>query len=43
LPIDAPTQLEPEKQPDPDEVDLEKKRRADAAKAREAEILSRLK
>ena len=43
LPIEAPTQLEPEKQPDPEELELLENRKAEAAKAREAEILANLK
>ena len=43
LPIEAPTQLEPEKQPDPEELELIESRKAEAAKAREAEILANLK
>jgi hypothetical protein len=43
LPIEAPTQLEPEKKPDPEELELIESRRAEAAKAREAEILANLK
>jgi len=43
LPIEAPTQLEPEKKPDPEELELIESRKAEAAKAREAEILSNLK
>ena len=43
LPIEAPTQLEPEKKPDPEELELLEKRRAENAKAKEAEILAKLK
>ena len=43
LPIEAPTQLEPEKQPDPEELELIESRKAEAAKARESEILANLK
>lgn len=43
LPIEAPTQLEPEKQPDPEELELIESRKAEAAKAREATILANLK
>ena len=43
LPIEAPTQLEPEKQPDPEELELMEKRKAESAKAREAAILANLK
>lgn len=43
LPIEAPTQLEPEKKPDPEDVALEERRKADAARAKEAEILAKLK
>jgi len=43
LPIEAPTQLEPEKKPDPEELELIESRKAEAAKAREAEILANLK
>jgi len=43
LPIEAPDKLEPEKQPDPEDVELEAKRKAESAKAREAAILANLK
>tara|TARA_B100001175_G_scaffold260953_1_gene230003 strand:+ start:301 stop:807 length:507 start_codon:yes stop_codon:yes gene_type:complete len=43
FPIEAPTKLEPEKQPDPEELELEKQRKLENAKAREAEILANLK
>ena len=43
LPIEAPTQLEPEKKPDPEELELLESRKAENAKAREAAILSNLK
>jgi len=43
LPIEAPTQLEPEKKPDPEEQELLEKRKAENAKAKEAEILANLK
>ena len=43
LPIEAPTQLEPEKKADPEELELIESRRAEAAKAKEAEILANLK
>ena len=43
LPIEAPTQLEPEKKPDPEELELLEKRKAENAKAKEAEILANLK
>ena len=43
LPIEAPTQLEPEKQPDPEELELEASRKAAAAKTRESEIIANLK
>ena len=43
FPIEAPTKLEPEKQPDPEELELEKKRKLENAKAKEAAILANLK
>jgi len=43
FPIEAPEKLEPEKQPDPEELELLEKRKAEIAKAREAEILANLK
>ena len=43
MPIEAPDKLEPEKKPDPEEVALEAKRKAEAAKAKEAAILANLK
>ena len=43
FPIDAPEKLEPEKQPDPEELELEASRKAEAAKVREAAILANLK
>jgi len=43
FPIEAPTKLEPEKQPDPEELELEKQRKLENAKAKEAAILASLK
>ena len=43
FPIEAPTKLEPEKQPDPEELELEKQRKLTHAKNREASILANLK
>ena len=43
LPIEAPDKLEPEKQPDPEELELIENRKAETAKAREAAILANLK
>ena len=43
FPIEAPTKLEPEKQPDPEELELARQRKLDNAKAKEAEILANLK
>jgi hypothetical protein len=43
FPIEAPAKLEPEKQPDPEELELEKNRKIEAAKNREAAILANLK
>ena len=43
LPIEVPTQLEPEKKPDPEELELIESRKAEAAKTREAAILANLK
>ena len=43
LPIEVPTKLEPEKQPDPEELELEKQRKLENAKAKEAAILASLK
>ena len=43
LPIEAPTKLEPEKQPDPEELELERKRKLENAKVKEAAILANLK
>jgi hypothetical protein len=43
LPIEAPDKLEPEKQPDPEELELIENRKAEAAKAKEAAILANLK
>ena len=43
FPIEAPTKLEPEKQPDPEELELERQRKLENAKNREAAILANLK
>jgi len=43
FPIDPPDKLEPEKKPDPEELELEARRKAENAKAKEAEILANLK
>ena len=43
FPIEAPTKLEPEKQPDPEDLELERKRKLENAKNREAAILANLK
>jgi len=43
FPIEAPTKLEPEKQPDPEELELDKNRKIEAARNREAAILANLK
>ena len=43
FPIEAPTKLEPEKKPDPEELELEKQRKLQNAKAKEAAILANLK
>jgi len=43
FPIEAPAKLEPEKQPDPEELALEQKRKLENAKAKEAAILANLK
>ena len=43
FPIDPPEKLEPEKKPDPEEIELEARKKAENAKAREAEILANLK
>jgi hypothetical protein len=43
FPIDPPEKLEPEKKPDPEELELLEKRKAENAKAKEAEILANLK
>ena len=43
FPIEAPDKLEPEKQPDPEELELEKQRKLENAKNREAAILANLK
>jgi len=43
FPIEAPTKLEPEKKPDPEELDLERQRKLQNAKAKEAAILANLK
>jgi hypothetical protein len=43
FPIEAPTKLEPEKQPDPEESELDKNRKIEAARNREAAILANLK
>ena len=43
FPIDPPEKLEPEKQPDAEELELIEKRRAENAKAKEATILANLK
>ena len=43
FPIDPPDKLEPEKKPDPEELELLEKRKAENAKAKEAEILANLK
>ena len=43
FPIEAPTKLEPEKQPDPEDLELEKQRKLENAKAKEAAILANLK
>ena len=42
FPIEAPTKLEPEKQPDPEELELERQRKAENAKLKEAAILANL-
>ena len=43
FPIEAPTKLEPEKQPDPEELEIERQRKLENAKAKEATILANLK
>ena len=43
FPIEAPTKLEPEKQPDPEELEIERQRKLENAKAKEATILASLK
>ena len=43
FPIEAPTKLEPEKKPDPEELELERQRKLENAKANEAAILVNLK
>jgi len=43
FPIEAPTKLEPEKQPDPEELELERQRKLENSKAKEAAILANLK
>ena len=43
IPIEAPSKLEPEKQPDPEELEIEKQRKLEHAKAKEAAILANLK
>ena len=43
FPIETPTKLEPEKKPDPEELELEKQRKLENAKNREAAILANLK
>ena len=43
FPIEAPTKLEPERKPDPQELELEKQRKLENAKAKEAAILANLK
>ena len=43
FPIEAPAKLEPEKQKDPEELELEKNRKIEASKNREAAILANLK
>jgi hypothetical protein len=43
FPIEVPEKLEPEKQPDPEELELEKQRKLENAKNREAAILANLK
>ena len=43
FPIEAPTKLEPEKQPNPEELELERQRKLENAKAKEAAILANLK
>jgi hypothetical protein len=43
MPIEAPDNLEPDKKPDPEELELERQRKLENAKAREAAILANLK
>jgi len=43
FPIEAPIKLEPEKKPDPEELELERQRKLENAKNREAAILANLK
>ena len=43
FPIDPPDKLEPEKKPDPAELELDARRKAENAKAKEAAILANLK
>ena len=43
FPIEAPTKLEPEKQPDQEELELERQRKLENAKAKEIAILANLK
>jgi len=43
MPIEIPSKLEPEKKLDPEELELEKQRKLEHAKAKEAAILANLK
>ena len=43
FPIEAPAKLEPEKKPDSEELELERQRKMENAKAKEAAILANLK
>ena len=43
FPIEAPNNIEPEKKPDPEELELERQRKIENAKAKEAAILANLK
>ena len=43
FPIEAPSKLEPERKSDPEEIELEKQRKLENAKNREAAILASLK
>ena len=43
MPIEIPSKLEPEKKIDPEELELEKQRKLEHAKAKEAAILANLK